>query len=95
LFKKAGTLIISPFSSTLKPGLDTVGSCVKPRWASLPGLSSDWVGDSISTRGEGGSLDGPAIALRFVVMAEDAEGFDFGVTGSSLSPGGIIAIFDG
>jgi hypothetical protein len=30
-----------------------------------------------------------------VVMAEDAEGFDFGVTGSSLSPGGIIAIFDG
>ena len=40
------------------------------------------MGDSISTRGEGGSLDGPAIALRFVVMAEDAEGLDFDFTGS-------------
>ena len=35
------------------------------------------MGDSTSTRGEGGSLDGPAIAFRLVVMAEDAEGLLF------------------
>jgi hypothetical protein len=38
-------------------------------------------------------LDGPAIALRFVVMAEDAEGVDFGSKGSLLSSGAVIPIF--
>lgn len=64
LLRNAGTLTTSPFSSTLNPGFDTPLS----RPSLWSGLSADCVGDSTSTKGVVGNLDGPATAFRLVVI---------------------------
>lgn len=73
LLRKAGTLTTSPFSPTLRPGLETPPAGTGGAGPSTSGLEGvllmELRGETGSIFGTGLYLLGPAMAARFVVMA--------------------------